>query len=230
MASEVTTFQSSPTLAGGCNVTTNMHHGHGCNGVSILTHPCGRVQPAHCNPREHPHRDRHRHRHRHRGEQFQSSPTLAGGCNRATQCANVQDLKGSAGLAHLPSVSILTHPCGRVQPSTGDPILGKPTRNSVRSNPHPPLRAGATCPRTHHVCPMALGHRRVSILTHPCGREQCNPPMHPSRATVVHVVRPLPVSILTHPCGRVQRIQVEPAFAVSILTHPCGRVPVLARR
>ena len=69
MASEVTTFQSSPTLAGGCNVDIDRDKKKGKGKCSILTHPCGRVQ--HWTIRLE------------LGAtvEFQSSPTLAGGCN-----------------------------------------------------------------------------------------------------------------------------------------------------
>ena len=86
-------FQSSPTLTGGCNPAflPPCESGHG---VSILTHPYGRMQL------------RGRARPTCRSSTFQSSPTLTGGCN------------------------------------------SKPSRPSHEHtagfNPHPPLRADAT--------------------------------------------------------------------------------------
>ena len=202
--------------------------------VSILTHPCGRVQlallvePTGC---------------------FNPHPPLRAGATpiHMITCS-----------PPYPSVSILTHPCGRVQRSCN--LYGRlwtsfnPTplrscnvdidprkRGRASFNPHPPLRAGATIGRPTcrqrwsfnphppfgrvHLSVASRGGLRVSILTHPCGRVQ------PQRASRV--------GILTHPCGAVTSVpdapvgefQSSPTLAggckarpvhVSILTHPPG--------
>ena len=151
--------------------------------VSILTHPCGRV-----------HRLRARVSILLRATDarctdvfwFQSSPTLAGGCNENDRPVP----------ATFQSSPTLAGGCNHAH-------VADARSARCRFNPHPPLRAGAT--------PI------VSILTHPCGRVQPGA----GRPTSDR----LNVSILTHPCGRVQRpLLGNRRLDVSILTHPCGRV------
>ena len=118
--------------------------------------------------------------------------------------------------------------CGR-RPVSADPSF----------NPHPPVRAGATCQSR-----LATAVYRVSILTRPWGRVQRNrarraavrdpcfnphPPVG-AGATVCSgggLGDAIDVSILTRPWGRVQLDipkRGEVVHIVSILTRPWGRV------
>ena len=137
-------FQSSPTLTGGCNQCDYGWAGQGMQ-VSILTHPYGRMQPlagVHLPLRRlvvsiltHPYgrmQLRCREYLQTRAPQFQSSPTLTGGCNRGLFPGSDPGRR----------VSILTHPYGRMQLD-----LHRARPIAVASfNPHPPLRADATRP------------------------------------------------------------------------------------
>ena len=183
-------------------------------GVSILTRPWGRVQPA---PLRTPPP---------RWCCFNPHPPVGAG---ATTPAHHDGASPAC-------VSILTRPWGRVQhrpvplaphlsrsfnphPPVGAGATLRPARwitDGASFNPHPPVGAGAARDARAAGC---VG-QHVSILTRPWGRVQRNP----------QAAKPLEschVSILTRPWGRVQRACGERVVGerrVSILTRPWGRV------
>ena len=259
-------FQSSPTLAGGCNVSRLLPFYERYQ-VSILTHPCGRVQ---LRPGRRPHRRRY---------VFQSSPTLAGGCNGPPYLflfpAGIQLFQSSPTLAGGCNGRGRPYSVGNVIWFQSSPtlaggcnhVVGQKVRHVLSSfNPHPPLRAGAT-PRVEYV--VAELHI-VSILTHPCGRVQpavspppCSTPAgfnpHPplragatmhfmrerwshetfqssptlaggcnaggaASASTVWFVKFQSSPTLAGGCNVEQQVVTVASDTVSILTHPCGRV------
>ena len=179
-------FQSSPTPKGGCDVISGRKQSAGStgfnphpprragatpksagalapDGVSILTHPEGRVRRgADCAGRAPPDVSilTHPEGRVRRGDSgtysppsssFQSSPTPKGGCDPIEPVDTERRQR----------VSILTHPEGRVRL-----WVVRPTgRLNTSFNPHPPRRAGAT--RT---------------TSNPCSARRCFNPHPPRRA------------------------------------------------